>query len=85
MTPTILFYIIIGILIISFFFDTLLNALNAKRFSDPIPNKLSDVYDQEAYQKSQSYSHTRYGFSKISGGIGFVITLTFFFLMVLLG
>lgn len=79
MTPTILFYIIIGILIISFCFDTLLNALNAKRFSDPIPNKLSDVYDQEAYQKSQSYSHTRYGFSKISGGIGFVITLTFFF------
>jgi len=79
MTPTILFYIIIGILIISFCFDTLLNALNAKRFSDPIPNKLSDVYDQEAYQKSQSYSHTRYGFSKISGGFGFVITLTFFF------
>jgi len=79
MTPTILFYIIIGILIISFCFDTLLNALNAKRFSDPIPNKLSDVYDQEAYQKSQSYSHTRYRFSKISGGFGFVITLTFFF------
>ena len=66
MTPTILFYIIIGILITSFCFDTFLNSLNAKRFSNPIPKKLSDVYDKEAYHKSQAYSQTRYRFSKIS-------------------
>jgi STE24 endopeptidase len=78
MTPTILFYIIIGILITSFCFDTFLNSLNAKRFSNPIPKKLSDVYDKEAYHKSQAYSQTRYRFSKISGGFGFVVTLAFF-------
>lgn len=80
MSPTLLFYIIIGILIISFCFDTFLNALNARHFSDPIPEKLTDVYDKEAYEKSQSYSKTRYQYSKISGGFSFVVTLAFFFL-----
>lgn len=80
MSPTLLFYIIIGILIISFCFDTFLNALNARHFSDPIPKKLTDVYDKEAYEKSQSYSKIRYQYSKISGGFSFIVTLAFFFL-----
>lgn len=80
MTPTFIFYIIIGILVTSFCFEAFLNSINARRFSDPIPKKLSDVYDQEAYQKSQSYNKTRYRFSKISGGVGFAITIAFFFL-----
>ena len=43
MTATTLFYIIITILIIDFIIDKILDALNAKHFTDSIPNELKDV------------------------------------------
>ncbi|MCT8339840.1 M48 family metallopeptidase [Flavobacteriaceae bacterium TK19130] len=79
MTPETLFYIIIGILTVSFIIDQILDALNAKHFSDPIPSELSDVYDEEAYHKSQSYKKERYKFGVITATITFLGTLAFFF------
>ena len=49
-----LFYILISILIISFIIDKILDTLNTKHFDDKIPNKLADVYDAQAYNKSQN-------------------------------
>ena len=47
MTPTLVFYIIIGFIVISFIIDQILDTLNAKHFDDPIPQELADVYDAE--------------------------------------
>jgi STE24 endopeptidase len=44
MSPQTLFYIIIGILIVNFIVDKVLDTLNAKHFNDPIPEELKDVY-----------------------------------------
>ncbi|MGS2740920.1 M48 family metallopeptidase [Sinomicrobium sp. M5D2P17] len=80
MTPTVLFYIIIGILLLDFIVDQVLDYLNAKHFGDAVPEELSDVYDDEEYVKSQAYKKTNYSFSKVSSAFSLVLTLAFFFL-----
>ena len=80
MTATILFYIIIGIIVINFIKDKILDAINAKHFNDPIPEELKDVYDQDEYQKSQVYKATNYKFGVWSSLFSLVLTLAFLFL-----
>ena len=79
MAPQILFYIIIGILIVNFIVDKFLDTLNAKHFDDPIPEELSDVYEVEEYQKSQAYKKEYQRFGNITSAISIVATLLFFF------
>ena len=80
MTSETLFYILISILIISFFVDKVLDALNAKHYKDPIPPELSDVYEEEDYLKSQNYKKANDRFSSIASSISLVVTLFFFYL-----
>jgi len=80
MTAPILFYIIIGILIVNFILDKILDTLNAKHFGDAIPEELSDVYDTVEYQKSQGYKKEKFRFGTITGVVSIVATLLFFFL-----
>ena len=78
MNSTILFYIIIATLIISFIVDKILDTLNEQHFDDEIPNKLNDVYDADEYKKSQSYKKTNAKFSNITSFITTILTLVFF-------
>ena len=80
MNPTFLFYILISILIIDFIIDKVLDFLNAKRFDDKIPDKLTDVYDEEAYKKSQAYKKENAKFSRVTSLFSISLTLLFFFL-----
>ncbi len=57
-----------------------LTFLNNKRFDDKIPEKLADVYDEEAYKKSQAYKKENANFSTITSLFSISITLLFFFL-----
>lgn len=77
MTAELLFYIIIGIIIINFIKDKILDALNAKHFNDPIPEELADVFDDEAYNKSQKYKAVNYRFGIWSSLFSLVLTLGF--------
>ena len=78
MTPTLVFYIIIAFIIISFVIDQVLDWLNAKHFDDPIPQELADVYDTETYRKSQDYKKVNAKFSTLTSSFMLVITLLFF-------
>ncbi|RXG16302.1 STE24 endopeptidase [Leeuwenhoekiella aestuarii] len=78
MTPTLVFYIIIGFIGISFIIDQILDALNAKHFDDPIPQELADVYDEESYRKSQDYKKVNAKFSTLTSSFMLVVTLAFF-------
>jgi STE24 endopeptidase len=80
MQPTMLFYIFIAIISISFIIDKILDTLNSKHFDDKIPAKLADVYDQEEYLKSQSYKKTNAKFSDLTSTFSIILTLAFFFL-----
>lgn len=80
MSPTTIFYIIIGIIIIEFIIDKVLDALNAKHYNDPVPDELKDVYNEEEYKKSQLYKKTNYRFSIVTSTFSLLLTLAFFFL-----
>ena len=79
MDPQTLFYTLIGILIINFFVDKILDSLNAKHFDDEIPQQLNDVYDEKEYKKSQAYKKTHYRFGNLASLFSIVLTLAFFF------
>ncbi len=72
-----LYYLIFVILITAFLIETLMDYLNAKRFKEPVPAELSDVYDEEAYAKSQAYKQTNYKFGLITSSFSLVLTLCF--------
>lgn len=72
MTSQLLFYIILGIVIVSFLFDQVLDILNARKFQDPIPKELKDVYDKEEYQKSQEYKTQKHKISQLSSWLSFI-------------
>jgi len=79
MTSQTLFYIIIGILIVNFVIDKILDLLNARRFQDSVPPELKDVYDNSEYERSQLYKREKYRFGRLTGTIFIVATLLFFF------
>ncbi len=80
MAPQTIFYIIIGILIVSFIIDKFIDSLNAKHYNDPIPEELIDVYDEDEYKKSQHYKQVNYKFGAFTSFISLLATLVFFFL-----
>lgn len=77
MNNTLIFYCILVILIGEFFLSTILNYLNAKRFKDPVPKDLEDVYNLEEYQKSQSYKRTNYKFGILTSTFSLALMLGF--------
>lgn len=77
MTSQTLFYIIIAIICINFIVDKILDALNAKHYNDKLPKELEDVYDAEAYEKSQEYKATNYRFDLLSSTFSIALTLVF--------
>lgn len=80
MNPQTLFYILIGILVLSFIVDKILDSLNAKHFEDEIPNEVNDVYDEAEYKKSQAYKKTNHRFGNLTSLFSIALTLAFFFL-----
>ena len=72
-----LFYIIIFILILQYGIDLVLTLLNAKRFEDPIPSELDDVFDPAEYKRSQQYKKENFRFGLLSSAFSLILTLAF--------
>ena len=72
-----LFTIIIVILVIQFIIETVLNYLNAKKFSDPLPSELGDVFNEEQYLRSQAYKKANYRFGLVSSIFSLTLLLSF--------
>ncbi|MDF4204225.1 M48 family metallopeptidase [Maribacter sp. SA7] len=77
MDNTFIFYCILFILIAEFILATVMNYLNAKRFKDPIPEDLIDVYNSDEYEKSQAYKLTNYKFSVFTSIFSLLLILSF--------
>ncbi|MBC6997895.1 M48 family metallopeptidase [Cytophaga sp. FL35] len=75
----ILFYAIVTILVFQYVLETLLDYLNARHYNDPIPEGLTDVFDEEEYRKSQAYKKTNYKFGVITSTFSLILTLGFLF------
>jgi STE24 endopeptidase len=79
MTPTHIFYIIIGILVFDFLLERILGFLNYTWYSKPIPRELTDVYKHEEYEKSQEYKKTNFKFGLISSSVSFIGIMIFLY------
>ncbi|MBT8285718.1 MAG: M48 family metallopeptidase [Flavobacteriaceae bacterium] len=77
MSSTTLFYLILAILILEFLIETVLDYLNAKSFSKPVPPELEDVYDAEEYARSQAYKKTNYNFGLLTSSFSLLVILCF--------
>ena len=80
MSAQTIFYIIIAIILIDFVIDKIVDALNAKKFRDPVPVELKDVYDDAEYKRSQSYKKERFQFGIITSSFSLLTLLIFLFL-----
>jgi STE24 endopeptidase len=78
MTPNVLFFILIGILVVNFAKETFLALLNAKHFEDTLPEEVADVYDSNEYKNSQAYKKENHFFSLFRNTFSLLVTLLFF-------
>lgn len=74
------FYIIVAILIFDFVAECLLDFLNAKWRSKPVPTELNDIYNNERYEKQQNYSKVNARFGLLTATVSFMVMLVFLLL-----
>ncbi len=67
--------IIVAIIIFDFFFDRVMDYLNASRWSKTLPEELKGIYDEEKYRKSQDYSRVNMRFGILTGSLSFLFIL----------
>ncbi|MFC2148206.1 M48 family metallopeptidase [Bacteroidota bacterium] len=77
MNSSFLFYSIIAIIVLQFLMETVLDYLNSRKFQDPIPEELQDVFDNKEYLKSQAYKKDNYNFGILSSTFSIILTLGF--------
>lgn len=68
-------WIVIGILVLVYLFELLVSLLNHSYRNKPIPKNLSDVYDEDRYQKWLAYSLDNHRFGLIKRGFNLLIML----------
>ena len=71
--------IILGTLLGTFFIKLVANILNLKAAGEVLPDEFRDVYDREAYEKSQNYLHHSTVFSLVTATFDLVVLLVFWF------
>ena len=81
MSPQTVFIIILVILTVDFVSERILSALNVKSSKKPIPDLLSGIYDQDKYQKQQSYFRANTRFGLLTSTVSFLVI----FLMIVFG
>lgn len=74
----IIFWIIIGIIVLDFLFESFLDYLNSTRMSEKLPEELKGIYDGEKYKKQQSYQKENQRFGLITGTFSFVLIFGMF-------
>ncbi len=74
----ILFWVIIGIIILDFLFEKYLDYLNTTKWSDTLPDELKGIYDEEKYKKQQAYQRENHRFGILTSCFSFAITLSMF-------
>lgn len=75
MSPQTVFFIILVILTADFVSERILSALNVKSSIKPIPDLLSGIYDQDKYQKQQSYFRANTRFGLLTSTVSFLVII----------
>ncbi len=79
MTPQVLFFIILIIIIFGFVFDQWISYLNTTTRSNILPDTLKGFYDDETYSRQQNYEKVNYSFGLVSDILSFLAILAMLF------
>ena len=79
MTAQAIFFVILIILIADFTLERILSAFNVKSSRQPIPALLTGIYDEEKYQKQQSYFRVNTKFGLLTSSVRFFILILMVF------
>lgn len=71
--------IILSTLLLSYLFGLISEVLNLRALQDQLPDEFHDIYDAEAYKKSQAYTRTQTMFGFLTSTFGILVTLIFWF------
>jgi len=74
----VLFWVIIGILVVDFLFEKYLDYLNTTTMSETLPDEVKGIYDEEKYKKQQAYQRENHRFGILSSSFSMIITLAMF-------
>ena len=74
-----IFWTIIGIILLDFIFEKVLDYLNYKNMKDEIPAELEGIYDEEKYRKSQQYEKVNSRFSLLTSLFSLSLILVMLF------
>lgn len=66
-------WMIIGLLVVIYLFETVIARLNQRNSLKPIPQAVQDVYDDDRYQKWLTYSLESHKFSLVLQGLSLVV------------
>lgn len=80
MSAELIFYLIIGLIVFNFLFESLLDYLNYTRFNAEPPESVQDIYDESEYQKSQNYKMDKFKFNWVQSLFSVALILVFLFL-----
>ncbi|MFN8437198.1 MAG: M48 family metallopeptidase [Cytophagales bacterium] len=75
MTPEIILFTILAIVVFNTFFEQILEFLNLKSENAPIPAELNGIYSDEEFLKAKSYHKDLFNFHSISAYVSLVFTL----------
>jgi STE24 endopeptidase len=69
------FVLIITIIVFNFILERVLDFLNSRKWSDKLPEEVSDVYDSEQYKKSQNYKRVNENFGLLTSSFSFTLII----------
>jgi STE24 endopeptidase len=75
-----IFVLIIGVLVLGYLMEMLLDILNLKHTLPDLPAELQGIYDADEYRKSQLYKRDNTRFSFITATLSFLVIAAVFFL-----
>ena len=76
MTPEELLYLIIGIIVLDYVADQVLDWLNLKHHQSELPSSLKGIYEEEVYAKSQRYHRVQARFSFVTAAFSLVVSVS---------
>lgn len=75
MSPNEWLYLILGIVVVDYAIDQLLDYLNYKHSKRALPDKLKDLYDEEEYIRSQKYQKAKSRFGFLTSAFSTLLTI----------
>ena len=73
-----IFWIVVVLMLGDFALERILSILNMRHSTQPIPDILSGIYDEEKYTRQQSYFRTNVRLGMVSSVCSFLLTFGLF-------